>query len=377
MHYCVSDVLKTNIVTLEELSQHLRMDDEERGRLERIMKRHPMSITRYYLSLIDPDNPNDPLRKIVVPSVEEETVTGTLDTSGEKESTKAVGLQHKYGQTALVLTTHRCPAYCRYCFRRRLVGLTEREIVRNIDDSVAYVREHEEITNVLLSGGDPLSLETHIIEHYLRSFLDIPHLRYIRIGSRIPVVLPERIYGDAALMSLFKSYSKADKRVHVVTHFNHPNELTPQSERAVDALLSAGVPMHNQSVLLAGINDDPAILTELFVRLTGIGVIPYYLFQCRPVKRVTHFQVPLVRGIDIVREVERSLDGISKRFRYIMSHWEGKVEVLTYDEKYLYFKYHQARDPAKVGTFFKEPIRKKAVWLDDLRKKSRKKELTS
>jgi KamA family protein len=190
MHYCVSDVLKTNIVTLEELSQHLRMDDEERGRLERIMKRHPMSITRYYLSLIDPDNPNDALRKIVVPSVEEETVTGTLDTSGEKESTKAVGLQHKYGQTALVLTTHRCPAYCRYCFRRRLVGLTEREIVRNIDDSVAYVREHEEITNVLLSGGDPLSLETHIIEHYLRSFLAIPHLRYIRIGSRIPLCFP-------------------------------------------------------------------------------------------------------------------------------------------------------------------------------------------
>jgi KamA family protein len=225
--YNLKSVLDTNITTVEELSNYIVFSPEERKVLKRIVQHHPMSVTRYYLSLIDPVDPTDPLRKIVIPSVAERSMFGSMDTSGERENTKAVGLQHKYGQTALILATHRCAAYCRYCFRKRLVGLSEKEILHNIDQARDYVMEHPEITNVLISGGDPLSLETHIIEHYLRTFTEIPHLRYVRIGSRVPVVLPERIYGDQGLLDLFERYSTPEKRVHLVTHFNHPRELTP------------------------------------------------------------------------------------------------------------------------------------------------------
>jgi len=333
------------------------------------VQHHPMSVTRYYLSLIDPVDPNDPLRKIVIPSVAERSMFGSMDTSGERENTKAVGLQHKYGQTALILATHRCAAYCRYCFRKRLVGLSEKEILHNIDQARDYVMEHPEITNVLISGGDPLSLETHIIEHYLRTFTEIPHLRYVRIGSRVPVVLPERIYGDQGLLDLFERYSTPEKRVHLVTHFNHPRELTPSATQAINALLTRGVPMHNQAVLLRGVNDDPSVLTELLLRLTGHGVQPYYLFQCRPVQRVTHFQVPFTQGIDLVNEVSHRLDGLSKRYRYVMSHWSGKIEILSYDQEYIYFKYHQGRDPKDIGRFFKKRKVDGMSWLATEKKK--------
>ncbi len=367
--YSLQDTLDTNITTIDELSRYIPLSSQEKRVLKSIVQHHPLSLTRYYLSLINPEDPEDPLRKIVIPSFDERSMHGSMDTSGERENTKAVGLQHKYGQTALILATHRCAAYCRYCFRKRLVGLSEKEILRNIDQARDYVMAHPEITNVLISGGDPLSLETHIIEHYLRTFCAIPHLRYLRIGSRIPVVLPERIYGDKELLGLIETYSTPERRVHIVTHFNHPREVTPSAVRAINELLLRGAPLHNQAVLLKGVNDDPDILAELFLRLTGCGVLPYYLFQCRPVQRVTHFQVSLIRGIDIVNEVNRRLDGISKRYRYVMSHWSGKIEIISYDAEYIYFKYHQARDPCNIGIVFKKRYTDAMAWLAMEKKK--------
>ena len=154
-----------------------------------------------------------------------------------------------------------------------------------------------------------------------------------------------------------------------MTHFNHPNEITPSSVKALSSLLERGVPIHNQSVLLKGINDDADTLTELFLRLTGCGVQPYYLFQCRPVQRVTHFQVSLKRGVDLVNEVSHRLDGLSKRYRYVMSHWSGKIEVVSYDDEYMYFKYHQGRDPNDIGTFFKKRYTDDMSWLTMEKKK--------
>ncbi|MHC1604418.1 MAG: KamA family radical SAM protein [Candidatus Methanofastidiosia archaeon] len=366
--YDLKGKMENNVTTLEELEKYIAINSEEKRRLKKIIQMHPMSITRYYLSLIDPDDSSDPIRKIVVPSTLEFSHTGSFDTSGEKENTKAVGLQHKYAQTALILTTHRCMSYCRFCFRKRLVGLSEREIISNIDAARQYVAEHEKINNVLLSGGDPLALDNNLVEHLLKAFTDIDHLDFVRIGTRVPVVLPQRISEDEELLDILSRYSRPEKRVHIVTHFNHPKELTQEAIKAIDAVLGVKVPIHNQTVLLKGVSDDSLVLADLQSKLVRYGVSPYYVFQCRPVRRVTHFQIPIVEGIDIIKEAQKKMNGPTKRFRYIMAHKSGKIEIVTKDEDYVYFKYHQAKNPSNIGKFFKRPIDPSAKWLDDFTK---------
>jgi len=362
----IKEELDRNIRTIDELKEHLPMTDEEVERLNEIVKLHPMSITRYYLSLIDSKDRNDPIRKMSIPTVDEFSQGGMYDTSGEKDNTVAVGLQHKYKQTALVLLTHRCSVYCRFCFRKRLVGRSESEIISNINAARDYVQEHEEITNILLSGGDPLILENHIIEHFLKTFLEIEHINFVRVGSRVPVVLPQRIYLDEELLEIFDKYSTPDKRIHIVSHFNHPKEITQYSALAVDSLMKCGMPIQNQTVLLGGVNDNPKVLAELMRNLSRIGVNPYYVFQCRPVRRALHFQVPISRGIDVVEEAKKELSGISKRFKYAMSHIRGKIEIIAKDDEYMYFKQHQAKDVSNLGEFFKVPLDEDLCWLWDL-----------
>ncbi|MDG6221369.1 MAG: KamA family radical SAM protein, partial [Candidatus Thermoplasmatota archaeon] len=323
------DELEKSIRTIDELLEYADISDSEVRKLRQIVERHPLLISRYYLSLIDWSDPNDPIRHMAVPSIDELDITGSYDTSGEKVHTKMVGLQHKYRETALVLCTNRCAMYCRHCFRKRLVGLSDGEIVENFENAAKYIEEHPEICNVLISGGDPLVLRTEVLENFLESLAKIEHLRFVRIGSRVPVTFPHRINEDDELMALFRKHSMPERRLYVVTHFNHPREITEESTRAVARLIEQGVVINNQTVLLRGVNDDSVVLAELQSRLVGIGVNPYYVFQCRPVKRVkTHFQVPLDRGIRIVEGAKSTLDGHSKRFRYIMSHKRGKIEIL-------------------------------------------------
>lgn len=240
-----------------------------------------MRISPYYLSLIDWNDPDDPIRKMAVPSDEEMNLEGFYDTSGEAENTKMHGLQHKYSETALILATNRCAMYCRHCFRKRLVGLPSEEILRHFEEAAEYISEHEEINNVLISGGDPLVLKNEIIERFLEKLEKIDHISFIRIGSRVPVTLPTRL-SDPKLQAIFRKYSRSDKRLHVVTQFNHPREITSQSIRAVNNLLKAGVLISNQTVLLRGVNDSPHTLASLMNKLVSIGVTPYYVFQCRP-----------------------------------------------------------------------------------------------
>ncbi|ADU96669.1 KamA family radical SAM protein [Thermovibrio ammonificans] len=355
--------------SLEEVEQAfgVKIPDSEREKLQEVIEKHPMFIPDYYARLIDWSDPNDPIKNIIFPSLDELDVSGSYDTSGEKENTVLTGLQHKYKETALLLVTNRCAGYCRHCFRKRLVGIPTNETLKLFDRAVEYIKEHPEITNVLISGGDPLVLPTDVIEYFLSELSKIPHLKFIRFGSRVPVFYPMRIYEDTKLLEVFSKYSTPERRVYLVTHFNHPNEVTKEARKAVDSLIRAGVPVSNQTVLLKGVNDTPEVLATLMKEITSAGVIPYYVFQCRPVSRVkTHFQVPLKEGYWIVEGAKRMLDGHAKRFKYIMSHKTGKIEIVGVMGDEIFLKYHQAKNPENVGKFFRMKLTPNAGWLDDL-----------
>lgn len=338
--------------------------DTSLGELRRVTAEYPMSVTRYYASLIDQNDPNDPIRRMCIPSAAELSCGGTPDTSGEASNTKATGVQHKYGPTALILSTNLCATYCRHCFRKRLTGVTSEEIARTLDDAVSYITAHDEVTNVLITGGDSLLNSNAVIEEYLRRLCAIDRLSMIRFGSRVPVVFPQRIYEDGELLQIFKAYSRK-KKLYFSTQFNHPRELTPEAKRAVDALHGANVILHNQTVLLRGVNDSADTLVELMRGLTGMGVTPYYLFQCRPTAGVkTLFQVPLAEAYDIVEAAKARLSGYSKRFRYVMSHPTGKIEILgKADDGKMVFKYHQAKARRDHGRLFIAEISDSDCWL--------------
>lgn len=359
--------LRESIRTVEHLDRHLSLSREERKQISDIIERHPMRITHHYLSLIKKNDPSDPVRKMIVPSAEEFNLLGQYDTSGELSNTKMPGLQHKYAQTALILTTNRCATYCRYCFRKRLIGLETDEILRRFNDAVRYIEKHDEITNVLISGGDPMVLPTDIIERFLQKLSAIDHLNFIRIGTKITVALPDRILQDKRLQALLRYYTSRRKRIIVVTHINHPHEISPKTVAAVKALERASIAVSNQTVLLKGVNDTPEVLAALQKELLKVSIQPYYVFQCRPVKRVKHnFQLSLRRGLEVVERAKKMLDGPSKRFRYVMSHRTGKIEILGIREDYMYFRYHQAKDPHNLGKFFRRRIVDKAGWLDEM-----------
>ena len=362
--------LRNNIRTIDELKKYIALTKTEERKLKKVVKIHPMSITRYYLSLINKKDKNDPIRKIIVPAVEELDVAGSYDTSGEKDNTKMVGLQHKYGQTALIISTSRCPAYCRFCFRKRLVGLDSEELLTRFNDAVKYIKKHKEIDNVLISGGDAWMLPTRIIKKFLNMLEPIQHIQYIRFGSRMPVTFPDRILKDPELLKVLKKHSMK-KDIYLVTHFNHPNEITTKSKKAIKKILDSGVAVNNQTVLMKGVNDNSKVLSDLLNNLIEIGVLPYYVFQCRPVSRVKHhFQVPLYDGYQIFEESKRKVKGhiLCKRLKYVMSHKTGKVEIIGIKGNEIYLKYHQARNPKNLGKFFTKKLTKEAAWLDELKK---------
>ncbi len=357
--------LNQNVCSVDELKKYFKLTKKEEANLRKVVEIHSMSISKYYLSLIDKQDKKDPIRNMVVPSKDELDLHGTYDTSGEKRSTKAVGLQHKYKETALILSTNRCSSYCRFCFRKRLVGLSDREVLKRFDEAVNYIKEHEEINNVLISGGDPLILPTEVLSKFLFRLSKIKHLDFIRIGSRVPVVFPFRLIEDKKLLKVFKKYSDKKRRLYVVTHFNHPREITFESIQGINNLIESNVIVNNQTVLLKGTNDSAETLINLMNKLVSVGVNPYYLFQCRPVKRVkNHFQVPFFEGCNTVDNARKHLNGHAKRFKYVMSHNAGKMEILGIMNNFIYFKQHEARKPETIGKIFKRKINRKSGWLD-------------
>ena len=245
-----------------------------------------------------------------------------------------------------------------------MVGSNADEIAHHIGEMVEYVSNHPEIDNVLLSGGDALINENERLEQYLEAFSSIEHLDYIRIGTRVPVVLPHRIIWDEKLLEMLRKYNQR-KQIIIVTHFNHPKELTEESRCAIRTLLKIGCPVRNQTVLLRGINDKPRILADLMNGLTSAGVLPYYIFQCRPAMGVMNqFQVPLLDGQRIIDEAKADMNGQAKQFRYVMSHVTGKIELLGRpNSEEMLFKYHQAKYRRDDSRFFSLRLDADQCWL--------------
>ncbi len=341
------------------------LSEEEREELRNVVEEYPFRANDYYLGLIDWNNPRDPIRRIVMPCSDELDGGGLYDASNEKANYVAKGVQHKYTPTALFLVSNMCAGLCRFCFRKRLFKHLRDEVVVDISDGVEYIKQHDEIDNVLLTGGDPLVLSTRRLDSILTEMRKIPHVKVIRIGSKMPAYNPYRILNDPELVDVLSRHSYPDRRVYIMTHFDHPRELTPQSIRALNLLRNAGIALSNQTPLIRGINDDPDMLADLFNKLTYVGVPPYYLFQCRPTVGNRCFSVPLEDGYHVFEEAKASMSGLAKRARYVMSHASGKVEIVGIDSEFIHFRYHQAREEENLGAFLSLPRNEEARWLDD------------
>lgn len=361
-----TEYFNDSIRTAEQLSKKLLLSEQEQQKIETIIRQFPMQIPAYYFSLIRSDDPKDPIARMCIPSDDELDPGGSFDTSGESSNTPQAGIQHKYRQTALILATNTCAMYCRHCFRKRMVGLSEEELNKQVEDAARYVCTHPEVNNVLITGGDALMLPNQIIRRYLEELCPIKSLDFLRFGSRIPVVLPQRIYMDQELLDLFSSFSKR-KTIFLVTQFNHPHEITAESTAALTSLQECGIQIRNQTVLLRGVNDSPETLGLLLRRLTSLGVNPYYVFQCRPVTGVKgRFQVPLLEGVRITDAAKALQNGIGKSFRYAMSHPRGKIEILgELTAGKMLFRFHQNKYPEDSAKLFVSRITPEDTWLDD------------
>lgn len=352
---------RTDIRQVGELQQ------TERELLAPVTAEYVFRVSEYYLSLIDWNDPNDPIRRIVIPAVAELQEYGRLDPSDEASNYVTKGCQHKYATTALLLVTDVCGAYCRFCFRKRLFkDDVESEVSLDVKEGLAYIAAHPEINNVLLTGGDPLILSAKRLDAVLTALRSIPHVRIIRIGSKLPAFEPMRISGDQKLLEVLARHSQPDRRVYVMAHFNHPRELTEQALEAIAALQRAGVITVNQTPLLRGVNDQPAVLGELLDRLSWAGVTPYYLFQNRPVAGNADFVVPLREGLQIAEAAKARTSGLGRRLKYVMSHASGKIEVLAVEGDLIYLKYHQARRVEDQGRFMIRRLPEGAGWFDEL-----------
>ena len=356
--------LKENYQSVQSLKDDFAFSESELEELKRIEEKYPVSIPKYYIDLIDKSDRKDPIRKMCMPDLMEFSPGGAKDTSGEAENTVVQGMQHKYKETVLILSTNQCAMYCRHCFRKRLVGLSSEEIAEKLPEMARYVAMHPEITNVLISGGDAFLNSNEMIGKYLDVFTRIDHISFIRFGTRIPVSFPYRITeDDGELIGILSKYVDK-KHIMVVTQFNHPKEITNESRKAIRMLSSAGCSIRNQTVLLKGVNDSPETLSMLMNNLVGIGVMPYYLFQCRPVEGVKNqFQVPFSRALDVVEEAKGRMSGPSKAFRYALSHPSGKIEVVAKVDDKVMFKYHQAKSEKDRGRVFFRPIDENECWF--------------
>ncbi|MBN1572588.1 MAG: KamA family radical SAM protein [Deltaproteobacteria bacterium] len=337
----------------------------ERENLTKVTDKFQFRANEYYLSLIDFKDPKDTIRRIIIPDLDELTDWGTLDASHEEQYTVAPGLQHKYTPTVLLLVNDICGGFCRFCFRKRLFIGGNEEVVRDVSKGLEYIRNHPEITNVLLTGGDPLLLSTPKLGNIVRQIREIDHVKIIRIGSKMPAFYPMRITQDPSLLEMISKYSTKDKKIYMMVHFNHPRELTEESIDSLNMLKRAGALTVNQTPMIKGVNDDPETLAELFRVLSYVGVPPYYIFQCRPVIGNEMYAVEVERAFEVFEEAKSHVSGLAKRSRYIMSHDTGKVEVVGMRDGYTYFKYHQAVNPDDYNRLIMCRSNPKAYWFDD------------
>jgi KamA family protein len=366
------DELKNNINSIDKMKEYVYLESDEEEKLRNVVDKHPMNIPRYYFSLINQNNPNDPIKKLAYPSEDELVISGSMgettqDPYGDDKHNKGNGILHKYRYSALIVATDYCSMYCRHCFRKAIVGLPNDKTVENFQNALQYIREHKEITNVIISGGDPMLIDTPKLKKMLDGLKEIEHINYVRIGTRTPVVYPMRFFDDE-LMDYLKAFNKI-KTLYIPTHFNHVNEITPTATKAILRIREAGIAVNNQAVLLKGVNDRVEDIENLMNSLVRIGVNPYYLYQCMPVSRVrNHFQLPLKEGIDMVDQAKERLDGYAKRFKFIMGHDKGKIEIVGRTDETLVLKHIHSRPehPHDASKMLFMKLDDQAGWLDDM-----------
>ncbi|WP_029551539.1 KamA family radical SAM protein [Thermocrinis jamiesonii] len=319
--------IQNRIRTKEQLEKYIKLLPEEIEGIERTKGLYPMAITPYYLSLMDPEDPMDPIRLQAIPRVVEvdESVQRYGEPDALKEDGPIPGLTHRYPDRVLVQTTTFCAVYCRHCMRKRIFSQGERAIgEQQLKLIVEYVKKHSEIREVLLSGGDPLTLNPEKLDIILSEFRKIPHIEVIRIGTRLPVLAPQRFF-DEDVLKILEKHSP----IWISTHFNHPKEITPEAQEAVENLLRRGIPVLNQTVLLKGVNDNPEIMLELMRKLIKIKVKPQYLFHCDPIKGVIHFRTTLEKGLEIMKYLRGRISGYAiPTYAVDLPGGKGKVPLL-------------------------------------------------
>ena len=313
------NILSQSITTPDALPSSVEMDSTL---LQKVVSRYPMRINPYYLNLIK--EKDDPIYKQCVPGLKEITNnTGFDDPLNEEGCSPVPGLTHRYPDRVLFLISSCCAMYCRFCNRKRKVGRSSMVTQSSIREGLAYIRGHREIRDVLLSGGDPLLLENRELFHILRDLRSMTHVEIIRIGTRVPCTLPQRITPQLAKM--LGSFQP----IYINTHFNHPDEITPEASLACNKLADAGIPLGCQTVLLKGVNDNAGIIMQLMQKLLTIRVRPYYLFQADPARGTAHFWTPLNRGLEIMAKLQGHTSGLCvPHFAVDLLGGGGKVPLL-------------------------------------------------
>ena len=343
--------IRNRIRTKDVLQKIIELSPEEERGIEGAGSKLTMSIPPYFASLIDPDNPRCPIRLQSVP-LEHELQTAPEEMSdpcGEDKNSPVHGLVHRYPDRVLFLVNEMCAMYCRYCTRSRMVGDGNRTLsTQTYEAAFEYIRSHRKIRDVLISGGDPLTMADNMLEYIIKNVKAIPHVEFVRIGSRIPVTLPQRV--TPSFVKMLKKYSP----IWMSIHFNHPKEITKRVKQACDMLADSGVPMGSQTVLLKGVNDTPAVMKKLMHELLKIRVRPYYIYQCDPILGSKHFRTPVSVGINIMAHLRGHTTGYAVPTfvidapggggkvpitpNYVISSGEGKTVIRNYANKqYTYY----------------------------------------
>lgn len=300
--------IQNRIETVDDLKAHMNLTEEEEKGIRKCLGTLRMAITPYYLSLINPNDPNDPVRKQAIPtSFELENSNCDFEDPLHEEADSPVpGLTHRYPDRVLLLVTDKCAMYCRHCTRRRFAGQNDQSLpISQIDKAIDYIAKNPVIRDVLISGGDPLLMSDDNLEQIIKKLRKIPHVEIIRIGTRVPVVMPQRI--THSLVEMLKKYHP----IWINTHFNHPNEITVESKKACEMLANVGIPLGNQTVLLRGVNDCLHVMKKLMHELVKIRVRPYYIYQCDLSMGIKHFRTKVSKGIEIIEGLRGHTSGFA------------------------------------------------------------------
>jgi len=315
------ELLRKSIETAEDFAEVFGVDKDL---MRRIIEKYPARINPYYLSLIR--YKGDPIWLQCFPDIEELTDEEMPeDPLDEDEMSPVPSITHRYPDRVLFLVTSQCSMYCRFCTRKRKVGDSSKISMKFIQDGIEYIKNHPEVRDVILSGGDPLMLTDYMLEKIIKALREIPHVEIIRIGTKMPCVLPQRITEN--LCNMLKKYHP----IYVNTHFNHPWEITPESKRACEMLADAGIPVGNQTVLLRGVNDDPYVMQELMKKLLAIRVRPYYIYQADITRGANHFRTPIKVGIEIMDKLRGHISGLAVPYYVIDAPGGGgKIPILPH-----------------------------------------------